>query len=154
MIADLPNTEQRRVSETRALVFITLLSGALCSMIAFYFSDRTPYLGYHDSPDYMRMADNFINHQVLSLESHAEGKPFYPTNRTHARLPGFAGLDKPGLWEIGMEYSCSEFNIISDVMPDHFDNGPSIIWFYSSRDDFNTHDISFLKYLLHLDRHV
>ncbi|MEI7923361.1 MAG: hypothetical protein WCJ40_15740 [Planctomycetota bacterium] len=104
MIADLPNTEQRRVSETRALVFITLLSGALCSMIAFYFSDRTPYLGYHDSPDYMRMAENFINHQVLSLESHAEGKPFYPTI---ARMPGYPVL----LGLINLAFGRSEWNI-------------------------------------------
>jgi hypothetical protein len=88
MSVNLPATEQRRMSEASILILITLLSGVFFYSIAICFSDRKPLM-IGDSDQYARMADNLINHQVLSLENHAEGKPFYPTI---ARMPGYPVL--------------------------------------------------------------
>jgi 4-amino-4-deoxy-L-arabinose transferase-like glycosyltransferase len=88
MSVNLPETDRRRMSEAFILILITLLSGGIFYSLAIYFSYRKPLM-IGDSDQYARMADNLINHQVLSLENHAEGKPFYPTI---ARMPGYPVL--------------------------------------------------------------
>lgn len=74
-----------RNKEYAILNAVILILAVACSLIA-YKSAHDSNLWSGDSNGYARMANNLVQHGVISLENHDQSRPFYSTM---ARLPGF-----------------------------------------------------------------
>lgn len=74
------------LSKLKFVYFLVLLVSLVSNLLALLMVSEQELLK-GDSPQYVRMAHNFVNNQVLSLEDHTDPeKPRYPTL---ARMPGF-----------------------------------------------------------------
>lgn len=80
------DTERRDLLSAATWLYLPVLLVCLISSVITYYLGIELDLGKADSPQYKIMAQNLVDHGVLSLESHAKDLPFYPTI---ARMPGF-----------------------------------------------------------------
>jgi len=76
---------------SRQLILLELIILLFCliSALLTFFSVEQKNIYVGDSKGYERISRNLSRHMAMSLESHAEGRPFYSTM---ARMPGFPAL--------------------------------------------------------------
>ena len=103
-------SERRGHLVEAAWLYLPLFSACvICTMVTYSLGVELDF-GKADSPQYMIMARNLLDHGVLSLELHAADQPFYPTI---ARMPGFPAALAGVRWLFGpSDWNYAIFNLV------------------------------------------